>query len=250
MRSRIKRKWKNVVERVRVYCKLRIQEKRERKKKSPYDCYVLMFHIITNDEDILRNDEFAISITSLIKLIEQLRGEGFEFICARDWLKKVQQKKILLTFDDAYEGVYSEFFPFAVKENIPFTVFQTICYLNKKMYLRKNQIEQMLNYKGFELGAHSITHKEFRFLDMEQIENEIIECKRELEETFKIQVNSFAFPYGTLVSIPSRAYKIASVMYDAVFFTVQTGVKKTKCKKFPRINVNERNWSDVLKVII
>ena len=48
----------------------------------------------------------------------------------------------------------------------------------------------------FEVGAHTLTHSDLRFLDDEQLENEITGSKSELENLLGTSVQMFCYPGG------------------------------------------------------
>ena len=47
-----------------------------------------------------------------------------------------------------------------------------------------------------EFAAHTRSHVNFRFTDLEEAEREIMDSKREIEEQLQCEVNGFAYPYG------------------------------------------------------
>lgn len=209
--------------------------------------YVLMFHYVGNYEDIWADAEYSISATSLKEMVTLLQKEGFEFCTLDDILKKKTEKRVAITFDDAYEGVYTEMFAFFKEKNIPFTAFQTVSFLGQPGYLTEDMIKAMLEYKGFTLGAHTITH-----CDLHQT----INWKGEIEnpiyiyrERFGIKPAYFAYPYGAYITINWKNIKYVSKKYEAAFSTCNTGIfhKKFISKyMLPRMNINENNYKNVM----
>ncbi|MBI5701762.1 polysaccharide deacetylase family protein [Candidatus Saganbacteria bacterium] len=57
------------------------------------------------------------------------------------------------------------------------------------------QLQQLSN-KGFEIGAHTMSHLSVASLPEEKYEYELVECKKTIESRLGIKVESFAFPYG------------------------------------------------------
>ncbi|MEI8252839.1 MAG: polysaccharide deacetylase family protein [bacterium] len=46
-----------------------------------------------------------------------------------------------------------------------------------------------------EIQSHSVNHYKFEDCDIDQVQYEVCESKKILEETFDIKINSFIYPY-------------------------------------------------------
>ena len=68
--------------------------------------------------------------------------------------------------------------------------------LQQEPKLTDAQVQEMLDSGLVELGSHSMTHANFMSLDASTAEQELRESKQRLEQTFGIQVGSFAWPFG------------------------------------------------------
>lgn len=216
--------------------------------------YVFMFHKITRNQTLLESDEYAISPEMVKRIVVQLLKKGFNIISPEEILSK-NRNSIVLSFDDAYAGVYTELFPFFVENEIPFIVFQTNDFINKDGYLSDAMIRNMLEYKKFSLGAHTITHQRLALINKEQINKEIAESKRLLQKRYNIKISSFAYPYGDFVSLNFSCVRAAYRNYQQAFSTIQCGVKKKY--RFglgryviPRINFNEKNAQKIIDCIL
>ena len=133
----------------------------------------------------------------------------------------------IITFDDAYEGI----FKFArkvlnkssIKRKIVFPIVDYIgkynnwdstFYLNKYKHLSIDQIK-ILASEGWEIGSHTCTHKYLGKLKRDEIINELAESKQKLEEIINDEVTSFAPPYGI---IDKRVLEISkSIGYKEIF---------------------------------
>lgn len=215
-----------------------------------YDRYVLMFHVVSNKVSSWYDKDYSISLDKFIYLVEQFVNAGFTFVSTKDFLDNDVKRKILLTFDDAYDGVYYNVFPVLRAKNIPFTVFQTWNYLNKEGYLSDFMINEMLRYKGFELGSHALEHAVFSQMKNDESLLSLLESKKKLEKKFEVDVTSVAFPYGSISAVKFRDIKNAEkIQYKCAFGTVNTGVGRSVYNKYylPRINVNEANAVKVME---
>ena len=133
----------------------------------------------------------------------------------------------IITFDDAYEGI----FKFArkilnkssIKRKIIFPIVDYIgkynawdssFYLNKYKHLSKDQIKILVD-EGWEVGSHTCTHRYLGNLKNDEIVNELTESKQKLEEIINDEVTSFAPPYGI---IDKRVLEISKLIgYKEIF---------------------------------
>jgi peptidoglycan/xylan/chitin deacetylase (PgdA/CDA1 family) len=67
-------------------------------------------------------------------------------------------------------------------------------YLNKTT-LRGSDLREFSS-KGFEIGAHSVSHKSLTLIDGKEMQGEVKNCKRSLEETVGKEVAMFCYPNG------------------------------------------------------
>ncbi len=173
---------------------------------SPYKGYILMYHSIEDSkpesDDVCRcwKKDFEYQVNSFIK-------NKFSYIDF-DKLYSIINKKLnsnffLVTFDDAYENVYYNAFPYLKAHNIPFTIFLAYNKINKREILKDYQIIEMLNSGLCTIGAHTMNHPFLSTVD--NLDVEILNSKIELEKKYKFDVKYFAYPYGQPLVIGNKA---------------------------------------------
>lgn len=223
------------------------QQKLIEKKMKRYatESFVAMFHQVDDDVSKWYDTRYAISFEHFKEYIDNLLQKGYEIVSPYDVVRNDDRKKVLLTFDDAFEGVYYHVFPFLKERNIPFTVFITINKLKEDGYVNLEMLKEMVdNYSGCYVGAHSITHSNLRKLSLKQCEMEIIGSGRELEKFLDKEVDIFAYPYGSLDTVGRRERNIAREKYIVAFGTLQSSILdlgKNNLMYVPRININDED---------
>ncbi|WP_372780444.1 polysaccharide deacetylase family protein [Litorivivens sp.] len=118
--------------------------------------------------------------------------------------RKLPERTVALTFDDAYRSVYTQALPMLRSRNFPFTIFVTTDYIDGKsrLYLSWEQLREMTS-QGAEIGNHSLSHPHLvRRRDGEneaqwraRVRAEIEGAQRRLREELD-PVPLFAYPYG------------------------------------------------------
>jgi len=134
-------------------------------------------------------------VSSLSKMIEEYNDN------------KEISGQVAISFDDAFSGSFLYGYPLLKKYGFIATYFISTGYIGKSHdYLSIEQV-RILNENGFEIGSHTINHKDLSSLDRNDLEKEIVESKKYIE-SLGIKVNLFAFPYGKNNNISIEAIKI------------------------------------------
>ena len=77
---------------------------------------ILCYHEV-GQPDARSDDPFAVDARSLVRQMEWMRGQGYQFVSVEDVLadragkKPLPDKAVLLTFDDGYRSVYTQVYP-------------------------------------------------------------------------------------------------------------------------------------------
>ncbi len=117
------------------------------------------------------------------------------------------QRKIALTFDDAYEDVYLNAFPVLQKFGFVACIFVITGYVgkynswdynwgrNKKKHLSWEQIKEMAD-AGFHFGSHTINHPDLTKIPHSLVEHELKRSKEILEDNLGRSVDFLSYPFG------------------------------------------------------
>ena len=104
-------------------------------------------------------------------------------------------RPILITFDDGQESIYTTAFPIMQKYGFTGVVYIVGTYLDAPTFMTTDQVKE-LTRAGWEVGSHSMTHKDLTKLDYDHRKYEISESRKILNEKIGVPVNSFAYPWG------------------------------------------------------
>ena len=171
---------------------------------------ILMYHSIDEDVDCKMHPYFR-TVTSPRRFSEQvkfLRREGYQAISisqAIDLLSRsggagaCDERRVIITFDDGFLNVYTKAFPVLEQVGFSATVFLATDYVGRKFVngrpcLSEPQIREM-SKAGIEFGSHSVTHRRLVTLPLDELEREIRDSKKIIEEIIDREVSSFSFPY-------------------------------------------------------
>lgn len=122
-----------------------------------------------------------------------------------DRSEPLPEDTVVLTFDDAYESVYTEALPRLRRRDWPFTVFVSTDYIDRgySNYMSWDQLRELGNAGG-EIGNHSLSHphlvrrkagetlSEWRA----RVRREISGAQQRLNAETSASVKVFAYPFG------------------------------------------------------
>lgn len=207
------------------------------------DGKVLMFHQVNSNKIIWKEPNISISVETFEQLLKTMNKQYIA--TTPDMLENAMfDKKLLITFDDAFDDVYYNAFPILKRLEIPFTIFVTYSFIDKKGYLTRGMVEELNQSKLCTWGYHTLNHKVMRKLSEREMFEEIDQGRTLLEEFLNKKIDYFAFPYGSCWAVSKKNinyvrekdFKLLFTTWSSDFNIRNIG----KRRLVPRINVNER----------
>jgi peptidoglycan/xylan/chitin deacetylase (PgdA/CDA1 family) len=211
---------------------------------------ILMYHGTPNVEKYPSD----VSMKDFKQQINHLLNNGYNVITMaqyQDSLKgtKLPSKPVLITFDDGYDNNYQAF-NFLKEKNIPATFFiHTLDHDPKYANLRTEtipkmsveQIREIAQTNGFEIGSHSVTHQDLTKLTPKKLKQELTDSKIFLERATGEKVDTVAYPLG---AVDQRVVEVAKTLYQngfAVGFNGDVSYKDLNNFAAPRIGVGAQS---------
>ena len=198
-----------------------------------------MLHWVGDETQDDETESFRISTSQFIKLLQWLKTKNV--IRLEDFER--EKNFYALTIDDVPENFYNNAYPLLKEAGIPFTLFVNASLLDKKGFITKNQLIEMSHCKLCTIGSHGVNHDEFALLDEKEALTDLKESKEVLEGIIGINVEMFAYPYGSYYACGYSNKYLSGTIYKYAFGTVSCPVTKPSLlKKFflPRINVDSK----------
>ena len=174
---------------------------------------VLMYHMIASPVPRARFNKLRVDPKMFERQIKWLRDDGWTFVFVSDLLQNTQPKSVAITFDDGYLDNFTNADAILEKYDAKATLYLVVDRHNRDWSAYKNpdrrdgelgredkldneHVKTMIESNRWELGAHTETHAYLPALRLEAKRREIEGGERKLAETFGVQVNSFAYPFG------------------------------------------------------
>lgn len=195
--------------------------------------HIINSHYVTpNAVDIVRDTEV---FDSYLKYLNTFAT----FITLQEASKiilnnNIPNDKVLIafTFDDGFEECYSVIAPLLEKYNTKGTFFINANYIessidyqekfNKKVAIFTKtpmswQQVNELHKRGHLIGSHNLDHTNFASLSPEEIEFQLQENKKILEDNLNYQCEYFAWTYGQFPNFPIHALEMTLKYHKYIF---------------------------------
>ncbi len=188
--------------------------------------------------------------------IAYLKRKGYEFYTASELIKFYLErgafpaKGLAVTFDDGWKDNYVNAFPILKKYGVRATIFLIPAVLGRttdevtaegegpREHLSESDVVEM-SEAGIEFASHSFSHKLFDRTPDAEIEFEVTESKRFIENLTQKECSTFAYPAGFFTDYAKRAIERAG--YDAAFSTVYGADEKPDVFELNRVEILRRD---------
>ena len=156
----------------------------------------LMYHRFNEDKYPSTNIKMSV-FKDQIKII---RESNYNFYDPGDLEKKFnfknEEKKILITIDDAFSSFYEFAWPYLKREKIPFILFVSTEAVGKNGYMTWQQIKEIEKEKNVYIGNHSHSHE--YLVDFTNIDliNDINTANKNFIKNLGYNPIFFSYPFG------------------------------------------------------
>jgi peptidoglycan/xylan/chitin deacetylase (PgdA/CDA1 family) len=179
-----------------------------------------------HDVSINPIDKWTISANQFEKFLRYLKKHDYRTIHASKVTENnYTTKTVSITFDDGLSGLHKYALPLLVKYGFTATVFISTAYMNQMFdgdseSLTDAQIGELIE-GGIEIGSHGHIHQNMRELSNKEQQLQLKQSKEILEARFKVNVNTFAYPYGQydqrlISSVIDSGYRSAFSVFRGV----------------------------------
>lgn len=217
---------------------------RLRREKKQNLSFVAMFHNVVADEGEIGGDPYAITVENLTRFLDACGERGYTFASVEDVFcsgADRSKNRVVMTFDDGFESIYTLVDPLLRSRNIPYTVFETTENLGKAGYLTAPMLREIAESPVAAVGMHADRHLMYRYESDACLMRNYERCCARIEEITGKRPVHFAFPYGSMYAVSRRNMKtVKKLGAKTVFLTRQHKLNAKEIRladAIPRLNV-------------
>ena len=179
------------------------------KKKVP----ILMYHSISAHATS-KYRPFAVPPEMFASHLAYLRQHLYTPITVTQFVRAgvqggaaLPERPVVLTFDDGFADFLAEALPILQQYNFTATLYIATGFIGStsrwmqregeatRPMLTWDQVSE-INASGIECGGHSHWHRQLDMLSVSEAQDEIVRCKKLLEDHLGQEVSTFAYPHG------------------------------------------------------
>ncbi|MGH7203019.1 MAG: polysaccharide deacetylase family protein, partial [Candidatus Levyibacteriota bacterium] len=169
-----------------------------------YRVPILLYHYVENVKNKKDRLRVELNITPFVfeEQVKTLLNAGYTFMTAKelgdvlDGKMALPPKPILLTFDDGHWDFATDVLPILKKYNVKATAYIIPGFTGGSDFMSQEQVMEASESGLVDIGAHTVHHISLKAKPYEIVKSEIDDSKTMLENTYHIQVVSFAYPNG------------------------------------------------------
>lgn len=153
--------------------------------------YILLFHHVTDTPEnkrsgcVLGKEQF-----------EQMINRCAKSCASIDEVLSGITGKVLITFDDGLEDLFTVAYPILRERKIPFVAFIVTEYLDTPGYISTEQLLEMAGDPLVEIGSHGVTHDLLPTLNSKEQQKELSLSKELLQKITGRKIRFFAYSHG------------------------------------------------------
>ena len=180
---------------------------------------------------------YYVSVDNFKTQMKWLKDNGYTATLAGDLKSSIQEKAVVITFDDGEMNNYLDAMPVLIEFGWKAYFFIIIKRIGENGYMGWKELKE-LQKAGMIVGSHGLTHEILTNLLDTQMEEELRGSKKNLEINLGCNIDSLSIPRGFCNDkVIETAYSLG---YQTVFISERPAGLKANC--ISRIAVKS-NWS-------
>lgn len=176
---------------------------------------ILLYHHVEGETTLSRYQVSIPDFRAQMELLDELGFTPIPISLLLDVLLdggKLPEKPVVITFDDGHMSVFENAFPIMADHGFPGVFYIVANRINGAPdFVNIPQLKTMID-AGWEIGSHSFSHADLT-LNHAIAAKEIGQSKSDLESALSTNVETFAYPFGTID--PFTAQKVSDYGYRA-----------------------------------
>ena len=174
------------------------------KNQQNIDIPVFVYHNIVIDKKDIEYDYMQTDLETFKGQIEGIKSLGYNPTTIEKLNKynkgeiPLQRFSFIITFDDGYEGIYTNLFPYVKETKLPIAVFINNDTMGTDGFLTWEQAKEMHDSGYVSIYSHGYSHIEYNRVENSKVIEETKKSMQEIKDKLDDQsiLDVFCYPYG------------------------------------------------------
>ena len=179
-------------------------------------CRILMYHSLDQklEDDI--DWKYKLEKSLFEAQMNLLKSKKPSFVKQLN-TKTLKEDSMIITFDDGFLDTLVVAAPVLIERDLPFTVFVSPGLINSNdpRYLSKNSLKSLHKIDGCTIGAHGYSHRKLTDCNKNELNNELKNSKKWLEDFLSEPVETMSYPHGAINKRVIDAVKESGYVFAA-----------------------------------
>jgi peptidoglycan/xylan/chitin deacetylase (PgdA/CDA1 family) len=159
---------------------------------------IFLYHgVVESDADAVRDPIYSLPEASIGAQVAWLREHGCAAIPLDALLLPAafDENTFVITVDDCFASAYTHIFPLLTKAGFPAVLFPVAGMVGRNGWVSWRELDEMRR-AGMEIGSHTMTHANLTAIPLDELNRELGESKKLLEDKLGAQVKFLSLPGG------------------------------------------------------
>ena len=214
---------------------------------APVGVPILMYHHIRDypyRADVI-GSQLSLSPEIFEKQLTALKDAGYHTVSFAELAGgQASPGSVVLTFDDGYDDAVTTVLPMLARHGFSGTFFIITGRIGKPGYVSEADLKTLMD-AGMEIGAHTVNHRDLRFLPTAIAEQEM-EGSFEALWSRRIPVSAFAYPSGKYGKGTLAILRRVGVPFAVTTSQDLAVIGRTNPLLLPRFRMQERTSMEAL----
>ncbi len=116
------------------------------------------------------------------------------------WSTPANAMEVAITFDDGFRDTWTIAAPILHALSLPFSVFIVPQYVTtgQPAYLTMAELRRLADVPGCSIGSHGMTHRRLATLNDQDVDQELRDSRRWIEQVVQRPVTTVSYPHGSV----------------------------------------------------
>jgi len=211
---------------------------------------ILTYHGI----ELTPTNSYAVSVANFEKHMQHL-SKYFNVISLDQYQKGIKQKisfppnTVIITVDDGFKNFYEQAYPILKKYCLPSTCFVITSKVlsDNDDFMHWKELSEILADGLVTVGSHSVSHRSLSVLNEFELQREVGESKKILENNLGMPINFFSYPCGTLRDFNENSTKAILKFHYKLACTSVNGINRNNKNPY-KLRRTKLEWGDNLSI--